>query len=117
MAIYNEKLGEMTHDNLIADISVKLIPVSGTIAAGAGELKRGTVLALTDGKLAPMNTGLTPYGVLCDAVTVGDADEVVEVYVAGQFNKGALFVAEGYELTAADINTLRNGGIFVENAM
>lgn len=117
MAIYNEKLGELTHDNLIADIHVKQITGSGTVGANAGALKRGTVMALTDGKLAVMASGKTPYGILTDDVTVGAADEVVELYLTGKFNKAALIVAEGYELTAADIQTLRNGGIFVENVV
>lgn len=117
MAKYNEKIGEVAFDNLIADTHVKLIAVSGTIDAGAGELKRGTVLALTEGKLVVMNTGKTPYGILTDDVNVGEAAEVVEVYVTGKFNKGALHVASGYTLTAEDIQTLRNGGIFVENVV
>ena len=116
MAIYNEKIGEMTPDNLIADVHVKQIVVSATVAANAGELKRGTVVALSDGKLTAMTTGKTPYGILCDTVTVGAADEVVEVYLTGKFNKNALIVANGYTLTDTDIQTLRNGGIFVENA-
>lgn len=117
MAIYNEKLGELTHDNLIADTHVKQIIGSGTVGATAGALKRGTVMALTGGKLAVMKSTLTPYGILTDDVTVGATDEVVEVYLTGKFNKAALIVAEGYELTEADIQTLRNGGIFVENVV
>lgn len=118
MANICEKLGEMTPDNLIASIHVKQRTGSGTVAAGAGELKRGAVLAQSeDGKLVIMADGLTPYGVLCDGVVVGDADEVVEVYLTGCFNKGALNEATGYELTAADIQALRNGGIFVENVV
>lgn len=117
MAIYNEKLGELTHDNLIADIHVKQIVCSGTVGANAGALKRGTVMALDSGKLVIMNTGKTPYGILTDDVTVGAADEVVEVYLTGKFNKAALIVASGYTLSETDIQTLRNGGIFVENAV
>lgn len=117
MAIYNEKIGELIPDNLIADIHVKQIVVSGTVGANAGELKRGTVMALDTGKLVAMTTGKTPYGILTDNVTVGDTDEVVEVYLTGKFNKDALHVADGYALTAEDIQTLRNGGIFVENTM
>lgn len=53
----------------------------------------------------------------CDDVTVGDEDTVVEVYLTGCFNKNALIVADGYELTDDDMQTLRNGGIFVEHAV
>lgn len=117
MAIYNEKLGEMTPDNLIADIHVKQVTGSGIVAAAAGALKRGTVMAMTGGKLAVMKSSLTPYGILTDDVTVGDTDETVEVYLTGKFNKGALIVADGYTLSESDIQTLRNGGIFVENVV
>lgn len=117
MAIYNEKLGEMTHSNLIADTHVKLITGSGIVAANTGTLEQGTVMALDSGKLVVMATGKTPYGILTDDVTVGATDEVVEVYLTGKFNKGALKVASGYTLSATDIQTLRNGGIFVENVM
>ena len=74
-------------------------------------------MAMADGKLSVMAEGATPYGIMCDTVKVGDADEVVEVYLTGCFNKGALIVADGYELTADDIQALRNGGIFVENVV
>ena len=117
MANYNEKLGEMIADTLIADTHVKQITGSGTVGANAGALKRGTVMALDGGKLVVMTTGKTPYGILTDDVTVGAADEVVEVYLTGKFNKNALIVAAGYALTATDIKALRDGGIFVENAV
>lgn len=117
MAKYCEKLGEMVQDNLIANTDIKIITVSGTIASGAGALKRGTVLATNeDGKLAVMAEGKTPYGILADAVDASAADAVAEVYLTGRFNKNALSAGE-YTLSAADINTLRNGGIFVENAV
>ena len=117
MAKYNEKIGEVAYDNLIADTHVKQITGSGTIAANAGAFKRGTVMALDAGKLIAMASGKTPYGILCDDVTVGTEAETVEVYLTGKFNKGALHVASGYTLSAADIQTLRNGGIFVENVV
>lgn len=118
MSKYCEKLGDMMPDNLIAGVHVKQTVVSGVVAAGAGELKRGTVMARSeDGKLAVMEDGATPYGILADAVNVGDTDEVVEVYITGCFNKRVLNEVTGYELTSDDIQMLRNGGIFVENAV
>lgn len=117
MATYNEKIGAVAYDNLIADTHVKQITASGTIAANAGAFKRGTVMALADGKLAALTSGATPYGILFDDVTVGAEAEVVEVYLTGKFNKAALHVADGYALTDADIQALRNGGIFVENVV
>lgn len=86
MANYCEKLGECRPDNLIASVHVGQRTASGVIAAGAGEIKRGTVLAKgEDGALSLYGggEGATPYGILCDDVTVGDEDTVVEVYLTG----------------------------------
>lgn len=119
MATYIEKLGTCAPDNLIANLNVKTIAQSVTIVAGAGALARGTVLGVNSaGKCAVLGstTGLTPYGVLADAVDA-TTEAVAEVYVAGVFNKNALVVASGYTLSATDITSLRNGGIYVENAV
>lgn len=118
MAIYNEKIGECKADNLIANLNVKQITQSVTIKSGAGALERGTLLGLgSDGKAVKFGstTGLTAYGILCDAVDATGADAVAEVYVTGVFNKNAL-ILEG-ELSVADIAALRNGGIFLENSV
>ena len=112
MALYNEKIGELTHDNLIASVDVKQIVQ--TISIPSGTLKRGTVVDST-GKI--LNTGLTPFGILCDDVDASAGAVVAEVYLTGAFNKNALIVAEGYTLTADNIKALRDGGIFVETAV
>ncbi len=112
MALYNEKIGELTHDNLIANVDVKQVVQS--ISIPSGTLKRGTVVDAT-GKA--MTTGLTPYGILCDDVDASAGAVVAEVYVAGCFNKNALITAGEYALTAENIKALRDGGIFVENAV
>lgn len=124
--IYNKKIGELTHDNLIAGVG-GIKTGSLTIRAGEANYKRGTVFALSagtagDGKAvilgtaAASNEELVPYGILCDDVTVGaGADEVAEVYLSGVFNKDALIVSDSYEITTDDLIALRNGGIFVEN--
>ena len=122
MAIYNEKIGEMKQDNLFADIYVKQITASGTIAAGQGKLARGTVVALdtATGKLSIMGTEgdtLVPYAVLCDEVDATSEDAVGMLYMTGKFNKSALIVKEGYTLSFADITMLRNAGIYIENTV
>ena len=116
MALYNEKIGELTADNLIANIDVPTKTQSVTLAAAQGVLKRGTVVALDGDTAKIMATGLTPHGIICDDVDATE-EAVAEVYVAGCFNKAALIVASDYELTAANIAALRNGGIFVENVV
>lgn len=122
MAIYNEKIGEMTRDNLFTSTYVKQIVVSGTLASGQGKLARGTVVALdaATNKLSILGTDgdtLIPYGVLCDEVDATAEDAVGTLYMTGQFNKAALIVKEGYTLTAEDIAKLRNAGIFIENTV
>jgi hypothetical protein len=118
MAQYNERIGECKADNLIANLNVKQITQSVTVKSGAGALERGTLLGLdATGKAAKFGTddALTAFGILCDAVDATKADAVAEVYVAGVFNKNAL-ILEG-ELEAADVQALRNGGIFLENSV
>lgn len=111
MAQYNEVIGERKADNLIANINIPLHTQGITLAADQGVLKRGTVLT-ADGKI--MASGLTAHGILCDDADTA-TETVAEVYVSGCFNKGALIVADGYALAAADVLALRNGGIYVEN--
>lgn len=115
--LYNEKIGAMTPDNLVASGSIRMLTQGVTLASGQGILKRGTVVALSGGKGKIMNTGLTPHGVLCDDVDTTSADVLAEVYVTGCFNKAALIVASGYELTAENAKTLRDAGIFFENIL
>ena len=83
------------------------VPVS--IAAGAGELARGTVLSRKeDGTCEVMATGGTPAYVLADPVDASGTEAVAAVaYRSGNFNPDAVTVAEGYTLTAADKDTLR----------
>ena len=110
--LYNEKIGEMTPDNLIATTEVKQVVQSITIPSGT--LKRGSVVDAS-GKI--LNTGLTAYGILCDDVDASAGSVVAEIYVTGAFNKNALIVADGYTLGATDLKALRDGGIFVEVAV
>lgn len=119
MALYNEKIGEMVADNLIASTDVKIITQSVTIASGEGKLKRGAAISLNaSGKGQIVGTAsTTAYGILSDDVDATSADAVAEVYVAGAFNKNAVVEASGKTLTADDIKNLRNGGIYLENSV
>lgn len=118
MALYNEKIGEMPADSLIASTMVRQITQSVTVVSGAGALKRGTVLSLgEDGKASVLADDMEASCILCDDVDATDADAVAEVYVSGCFHKQALIVSDGYALTAANIQELRNGGIYIENMM
>lgn len=110
------KVGESTMDNLIANPFPPVDAFGITIPAGAGVLKRGTVLALSDGNyavLAAANTGKANC-ILADDVDASGSEAVTGVaYRTGHFNIGALIVADGYTLSAADKEALRNGGILL----
>lgn len=111
------------YDGLITDVVPLVVKGAGTIAAGAAEatLKRGTVLAKgASGKLSILSgaNGETAYGILCDDTEVGTSDDVnVVVYLAGSFDPDKLIVADNYTMTAADIDALRNGGIYLKAAI
>lgn len=128
MAKYYENLGNMTPDKLIAGNNIPIHTASATVKSGEGKLTRGTILAMSagtagTGKLvilgtpAVTNETLVAYGVLCDSIDATGADTVAEIYVSGQFNKGALAVKANYIMTTADIKELRDGGIYVESVV
>ena len=116
------------YDGLITNVVPDIVTGAATIRklGTAGTLKRGTVLAKSsgtagDGKLvvlgntAASNETLTAYGILCDDTDVGtSADVNALVYLAGSFDPDRLIVKEGYTMVAADIDALRNGGIFLK---
>lgn len=125
------KIGDMTFDGLITDITPELIVRSATIRklAAAATLKRGTILAKSsgsagDGKYvilgttAETNETLTADCILCDDVEVGTAADVAAtVYFAGCFDPAKCAVAEGYTITEADKDKLRERGILFKAAM
>lgn len=112
------KVGEIGQDNLIAKLFPPATTFGVTVPAGAGVLARGTVLALVDGAYAVLgadNTGKANC-VLADEVDAsGDVDAVGVAYRTGHFNRKALIVADGYELTADDKEELRKGGILLSD--
>ena len=128
MADLFNKIGEQTFDGLFADVKPSPIVEAGTIRklGTAATIKAGTVLAISggsagDGKLvvlgttAASNETLTAYAILADDYAVGtSADVVAQVYKTGTFKKAKLTVATGYTITAADLDALRNGGIFIK---
>ena len=111
------KVGSSSADNLIAKIHPAAETIGVTIPAGSGIVKRGTVLALNGGAysvLAAATTGKANC-VLADDVDATDSDVVAVAYRCGHLNRNALIVAEGYTLTAADIEELRKGGILLSD--
>lgn len=120
----NGLVDSMTYDNLIADMTPPVKVASGVICklAAADDYKRGTVLAKStaDGKLYILGSTpaggdtLTPDSILCDEEHIGSAaDENAAVYVSGCFNIDALTMKQGYTMTGADKDKLRERGIYL----
>lgn len=120
----NSKVDEMSYDNLIAGMTPPVKVASGTISklSVAASYARGTVLAKSssDGKLYILGSAaaggdtLTPDCILCDPEEIGTTEDVAAaVYVAGCFNVNALIVAEGYTITEADRDKLRERGLYL----
>lgn len=115
----NRKVDEMSYDKLIAGLTPPVKVASGIIAALTAETvyPRGTALSKgADGKLRILGTAgenLIPDCVLCDEETIGTGDATAAVYVMGCFNEAALTVADGYTITEADRDKLRERGIYL----
>jgi hypothetical protein len=116
----NESLGTVGYDNLF----VENIPTADVVTVkltAAGVVKRGTVISGTPGGAdfaalaAAASTSKALY-VLADDVDT--AEDVVGIaYRTGHFNRGALIVADGYTITAADEEVLRKSGILLADAI
>lgn len=122
-----KKLGEMAYDGLVTNLTPSVQVSGGTICKLGAEAtyKRGTLLAKSakDGKLYILGTTaasgdtLTPDCILCDETAVGTAADVpTAVYTAGCFDPEKVTVADGYTLTEADKDKLRERGIVFKAA-
>jgi hypothetical protein len=112
------KVGEVGQDNLIAKLFPPTEPFGIKVVGGEGDLKRGTVMALSDDGYVVLSAETTGKAncVLSDPVDASGEDAVTTVaYRTGHFNRKALIVAEGYTMTAADEEELRKGGILLSD--
>ena len=111
------KVGEIGQDNLIAKLFPPAEPFGVTIPAGAGVLKRGTVLALVDGEYAVLSASNAGKAncVLADPVDATKEAVVGVAYRTGHFNRKALIVANGYTMTIEDEEELRKCGILLSD--
>lgn len=118
--ILNEVIGTMDYDGLF----VSNVPVADVVtvklAAGAGALKRGTVVTGDPGsELAPVKAALTATNavyVLADDVDATLA-AVATAYRTGHFAQNKLHTDGAYALTAADKEILRKSGILLGDAI
>lgn len=120
MSRLDENLGSVGYDNLVSGIAPGAEVFSVQIAAGQGVLERGTLLAKTDGGMVKISAGTTgkANAVLAEAVDTGDGEAVTGIaYRTGHFNANTLIVADGYEITAADKEALREVGILISDAV
>lgn len=103
------KVGDCGQDNLIARPYPRALTTGVMIAAGAGVLKRGTVLSKnSDGNYIVMASGGTPAYILAEDVDAsGSAPVAAAAYQSGNFNPDAVVTAAGYSLSASDKDTLR----------
>lgn len=106
------KTGSYEPDNLIAKLFPPALTFGVTIPAGTGEVKRGAVLvvtmdaARTTALLSADTTGKANAILATDVDASGDEDVVAVAYNEGNFNRGALILPDGYELTADDEESL-----------
>lgn len=123
MSRLDENLGAVGFDNLINGLYPPAEVFTVQIAAGSGALKRGTLLASGDSAMEMISATTTgkANAVLAEDVETGDDStaEAVEAmaYRTGHFNSNGLIVADGYEITAADKETLRIAGILLSDAV
>lgn len=105
-------IGNLTLDDLIASGKTEVHTKTVKIAAGSGELKRGQLIGKSGaGTYGAILSGDTPYGILCEDVTLGAGEVDAMVYISGHFNGNKVI---GYE--AEHFDDLRANGIFVESA-
>lgn len=125
MADISKKLGEMTFDGLITDLTPPAQVRGGTVTKldTKATYLRGTILCRSsgtggDGKLKALGTAagsnetLTPDCILCDDTEVGtDNDVNVAVYTAGCFNPDKVHVINSHSITQDEKDKLRERGI------
>ncbi len=117
---YIEEVQGVHYDELIGGTAVPVITKNVTLGAASAETeyKRGTLLALNNGKYAPADatsetTELkTASAVLAADTVAGTSDIVATVYTAGMFNREKLIAANGDTVDAHE-EELRTVGIYL----
>ena len=125
-------VGSIGQDNLIAHIEPEAKTMGIYVKAGAGDLKRGTVLYRTsdgsydvyagDVTIPAENEGddptvvhVEPSIVLTEDTDASTAKQAAVGYRCGCFNRNALIFGTGYTMTDADVDTLRKYGIILSD--
>lgn len=112
-----ENIGSTNYETLFSG-KHELDTTIVTIKAGNKHV-RGEVLAIDSEKKKceiAGTEGHTVAYILAEDVDATKADANAVAYKSGGFIKNALIVKAGYSLTATDVDTLRNAGIYLEDA-
>ena len=102
------------YDELIGGTAVTPLTANVTLtAAGAGVIRRGTLLAATSGKYSAVAKAGTAVAVLAaDVLAEAAGDVAATVYVRGIFNREKLVVGDGDTVDAHE-EELRKIGIYM----
>ncbi len=120
MTELSKKTAAMEPDDLVVGTQPPLRTVGATVKGGAGELKRGTIMAKgADGLLDILgkDTEAEAYGILTDDINAADGDQPAVIYISGKFNANKMIAADGYTITEKDKDTLRKYGIELTAAL
>lgn len=115
---FYENLGQYTPDKLIAGTKVPRLLEGIIIESGQGELKRGSLLGkVTEtGKFKLVDEKATDGSEKPLIILADDIDATKEIktigYISGEFNKQAIYVAEGTDINKFEIE-LRKLGIYL----
>ena len=128
MTQLNSTSYEVVPDKLIIDSKHPIDVKAVAIKANQGIVKRGTVLSI----VAPTNEHIVFGTTLTEGQTSAKANCIVAddvdttsteatvtavTYISGNFNKNVLTIAEGSNLDVANIEELRNSGVFVTSSI
>lgn len=111
-----ERIEIPVSDNLIVDINPPAEVMAVKVKAGQGVLKRGSLLSLAGGEVSLMASGGTANCILAEDVDATQAANAL-AYRTGHFAVNRLIVANGYTITAADKEKLREVGILLSESV
>ncbi len=117
-----ETIGTVDYDLLLAN-GVHDPDVEGVALKESAQLAKGTVLLKdSNGDVYPLGTEDSGTTITGEAFAIVAKDMEAEgtnvvAYRTGDFVKQALITVEDYEITQADIDSLKKYGIYLDGAM
>ena len=119
MSRLDKTIGSAGFDNLFNSVYPPADVFGVELAAGQGVLERGTLLATASGGMVMIDSSTTgkANAVLAEPVDTTEGATYGIAYRTGHFNANSLIVGNGYEITAADKEALREVGILLSDAV